>query len=68
MSETDDLIIDHEEAWQQRQQALGPLDYVIELTFLSFEVEDENDCAFDFVEVRISHINLWLITKYNLCI
>jgi len=25
--------------------------YYIELTFLSFEVEDENDCAFDFVEM-----------------
>lgn len=50
-TETDDLIVDHEESWQQRQQALGPMDYVIELTFLSFEVEDENDCAFDFVEV-----------------
>ncbi|ODM91924.1 Tolloid-like protein 2, partial [Orchesella cincta] len=49
-ADTDDLLIDHEE-WQQRQQALGPQDYVVELTFLSFEVEDENDCAFDFVEI-----------------
>ncbi|CAL8138529.1 unnamed protein product [Orchesella dallaii] len=48
-TDTDDLLIDHEQ-WP-RQQSFGPIDYVIELTFLSFEVEDENDCAFDFVEI-----------------
>ena len=29
----------------------GGADLHIQLTFLSFEIEDENDCAFDFVEL-----------------